>query len=60
MLFTLFICIEHAVCEAMREGLVHYPTTLGLAPVNGSVNVTSQCTDNAHRTSSSLSVSLYL
>ena len=28
-----------------------------LAPVNGSVSVTTQCADNAHRTSSSLSVS---
>ena len=31
---------------AMSEGLVRYPTTL--APVNGSVTVTTQCADNAH------------
>ena len=36
-------------------GLVHYPTTT--APASGSVTVTTQCADNAHRTSSSLSVS---
>ena len=36
-------------------GLVYYPTTI--APVSGSVSVTTQCADNAHRTSSSLSVS---
>ena len=36
-------------------GLVHYPTTI--APASGSVTVTTQCADNAHRTSSSLSVS---
>ena len=42
-------------CHAKTEGLVRYPTTL--APDTGSVNVTTQCADNAHRTSSSLSVS---
>ena len=36
-------------------GLVRYPTTL--APASGSVTVTTQCADNAHRTSSSLNVS---
>ena len=41
-------------CQAKREGLVHYPTTL--AP-RGSVNVNAQCADNAHiRSSSSLRV----
>ena len=39
----------------MVIGLVHYPTTT--APVNGSVSVTTQCANNAHRTSSSLNVS---
>ena len=44
-----------AVCEAKSEGLVRYPTTL--APVNGSVNVTTQCADNAHiRSGSNLNV----
>ena len=38
----------------MTVGLVHYPTTL--APVSGSVDITTQCADNAHRTSSSMSV----
>ena len=38
----------------MTVGLVHYPTIL--APVSGSVDVTTQCADNAHRTSSSMSV----
>ena len=43
------------MCEAKSEGLVFYPTTL--APVSGSVTVTTQCADNAHTTSgSSLSV----
>ena len=35
-------------------GLVHYPTTQ--APTSGSVTVTTQCTDNAHRTNSSLNI----
>ena len=43
------------MCKAKVIGLVHYPTTL--APASGSVSVTTQCADNAHRTSSSLSVS---
>ena len=42
-------------CHAKTVGLVRYPTTL--APDTGSVNVTTQCADNAHRTSSSLNVS---
>ena len=54
-LFTFFICIEHAECASKTVGLVRYPTAL--APVSGSVNVTTQCADNAHRTSSSLNVS---
>ena len=41
-------------CEVKSEDLVCYPTTL--APVSGSVTVTTQCADNAHRTSSSLEV----
>ena len=41
-------------CEVKSEDLVRYPTTL--APVSGSVTVTTQCADNAHRTSSSLNV----
>ena len=43
------------MCKATSEGLVHYPTTL--APASGSVTVTTQCADNAHRTSFSLNVS---
>ena len=42
------------MCETKTEGLVHYPTTL--APASGTLSVTTQCADNAHRTSSSLSV----
>ena len=42
------------VCEAQTVGLVRYPTTL--APASGTLSVTTQCADNAHRTSSSLSV----
>ena len=39
----------------MIEGLVHYPATL--APVNGSMTVTTQCADNAHiRSGSNLNV----
>ena len=41
-------------CPAKSEGLVLYPTTL--APVSGSVTVTTQCADNAHRTTFSLNV----
>ena len=36
-------------------GLVYYPTIR--SPVSGLVSVTTRCADNAHRTSSSLSVS---
>ena len=49
------IAMVPTTCEAKSEGLVRYPTTL--APVSGSVTVTTQCADNAHTTSgSSLSV----
>ena len=42
------IAIDYAIilCEAKSEGIVRYPTTL--APVSGSVTVTTQCADNAH------------
>ena len=50
----IFTALPSSVCEATSEGLVRYPTTL--APVSGSVTVSAQCADNAHRTSSSLSV----
>ena len=49
------IAIPATLCEAKTDGLVPYPTTL--APESGSVTVTTQCADNAHRTSSSLRVS---
>ena len=39
------------MCEAKSEGLVRYPTSL--APVSGSVTVTTQCVDNAQITDSS-------
>ena len=42
------------VCRAKTVGLVRYRTTL--APVNGTQSITTQCADNAHRISSSLSV----
>ena len=51
---TLFYYYSVPVCEAKTEGLVRYPTTL--APASGTLSVTTQCADNAHRTSSSLSV----
>ena len=38
------------MCEAKGEGLVRYPTSL--APVSGSVTVTTQCVDNAQTTDS--------
>ena len=41
-------------CEAQSVGLVRYPATP--APNSGSTTVTAQCADNAHRVSSSLSV----
>ena len=46
--------VERNSCEAKSEGLVRYPTTL--APVSGSVNVATECTDNAHTTRTSLNV----
>ena len=46
-------CVQKLLsCEAKSEGLVHYPTTL--APVSGSVTVTTECADNAHITHTSL------
>ena len=42
------------VCQAQTVGLVRYPTTL--AQTSGTLSVTTQCADNAHRTSSSLNV----
>ena len=42
------------MCPARAEGLARYPATL--APVSGTQSVTTQCVENAHRTSSSLSV----
>ena len=42
------------VIKAKSEGLVRYPNTL--APVSGSVTITTQCADNAHSTSSTLNV----
>ena len=56
----VFYCIHTAVptstilCQAQTVGLTRYPTTL--APASGTLSVTTQCADNAHRTSSSLSV----
>ena len=47
--------IELAVCADKTVGLVHYPTKT--APASGSVTVITQCADNAHRISSSMSVS---
>ena len=46
--------VERNSCEAKSEGLVRYPTTL--APVSGSVNVATECADNAHTTGTSLNV----
>ena len=40
--------------EAKSEGLARYPTTL--AAVSGSVNVATECADNAHTTRTSLNV----
>ena len=51
--FTPFIAIPY--CQAKREDLAHFPTTL--APISGSKPVTTRCADNAHtRTGSSLDV----
>ena len=41
-------------CPAQAVGLVRYPATQ--APVSGTVSVQTQCVDNAHGSSSSLSV----
>ena len=48
------IAIPRIMCEARTEGLVYYPPTL--APFSGSVEVATQCADNAHSTSSTLNV----
>ena len=46
------------MCVAKSEGLVRYPTAL--APVSGSVTVTTQCADNAHNANStSLNVTCF-
>ena len=42
------------LCEAQSVGLVRYPATT--APNSGSTTVTAECADNAHRVSSSISV----
>ena len=54
--FFLLIAVTTSaiVCQARTVGLVRYPTTL--APASGTLPVTTECADNAHRTSSSLSV----
>ena len=55
MKYTLFIplaVVEVTICDARIDGLVRYNATL--APASGSVTVTTQCADNAQRTSSSL------
>ena len=53
-LYFPYVHAAIAKCEAKSEGLVRYPPTM--APISGSVTVTAQCADNAHMTSSSLSV----
>ena len=47
--------LPRVTCEAKTVGLVRYPHTQ--APTSGTQSVATQCADNAHRTSSSLSVS---
>ena len=51
----IFSARTPVLCKATSVGLVRYPTAL--APTSGSVTVTKQCADNAHRTSSGLNVS---
>ena len=46
--------IECGTCEAKNEGLVRYPARL--VPARGSVSVLTECADNAHRTSDSMTV----
>ena len=48
------VCLDYDVCPARIVGLVHYPAIL--APLNGSESVSVYCADNAHQTSSSLTV----
>ena len=45
---------DRVLCERMSNCLVRYPATL--APVSNVVVLTAECADNAHRTSSSLSL----
>ena len=45
---------DRDVCGAKTVGLVRYPNTQ--APTSGTQSVTTQCADNAHRTSSTLDV----
>ena len=52
--YGLHTAVPTRLCEARTVGLVRYPTTL--APASGTLSVTTQCADNAHRTSLSLSV----
>ena len=52
--FECIICPDNDICEARSVGLVRYPATL--APVVGTDDVVTQCTENAHETSPSLTV----
>ena len=52
LLYNISLCIAVPLCETQTVGLVRYPTTL--APASGTLSVTTQCADNAHRTSSNV------
>ena len=52
--FECIICPDGDICPARSVGLVRYPATL--APDVGTDDVITQCTENAHETSASLTV----
>jgi hypothetical protein len=54
ILCLICIAIPPTLCEAVSEGLVRYPNWI--APLIGSETVSTQCADNAHRTSTGLNV----
>ena len=53
-MFECIICPDGDICPARSVGLVRYPATL--APVDGTDDVITQCTENAHITSSAQTV----
>ena len=53
-MFECIICADGDICPARSVGLVRYPATL--APVDGTDDVITHCTENAHETGASMTV----